>query len=179
MIYRRLLVPDPVRRRTWEAFSWVDRQFVHEYAARLSGDAVFLYLFLGPRRRCQSGTKPARGAHKKRASADAFWLRLNAMRPRSLGRRDTFRRVAPQKAGLSLALLRVRSVAAELPEHVVPVLRVNLIYQNAIVVQSCACLEQAQIGHEARYLGVNLRRCDRAGRGGLCANSGPGGGLLA
>ncbi|NLF72802.1 MAG: hypothetical protein GX575_27520 [Candidatus Anammoximicrobium sp.] len=46
MIEKRLLVPDRVRRPPREGFSWVDRRFLHEYAARLSGDAVFLYLFL-------------------------------------------------------------------------------------------------------------------------------------
>jgi hypothetical protein len=46
MIEKRVLVPDRVRRPPGEGFSWVDRRFLHEYAARLSGDAVFLYLFL-------------------------------------------------------------------------------------------------------------------------------------
>ena len=46
MIEKRVLIPDRVRRPPREGFSWVDRRFLHEYAARLSGDAVFLYLFL-------------------------------------------------------------------------------------------------------------------------------------
>jgi hypothetical protein len=46
MIEKRLLVPDRVRRPPREGFSWIDRRFLHDYAARLSGDAVFLYLFL-------------------------------------------------------------------------------------------------------------------------------------
>ena len=46
MIEKRLLVPDRVRRPPREGFSWIDRRFLHEYAARLSGEAVFLYLFL-------------------------------------------------------------------------------------------------------------------------------------
>lgn len=46
MIEKRVLVPDRVRRPPGEGFSWVDRRFLQEYAARLSGDAVFLYLFL-------------------------------------------------------------------------------------------------------------------------------------
>lgn len=46
MIAKRLLIPDRVRRPPREGFSWIDRRFLHEYAARLSGDAVFLYLFL-------------------------------------------------------------------------------------------------------------------------------------
>jgi hypothetical protein len=46
MIEKRVLVPDRVRRPPREGFSWVDRRFLHDYAARLSGEAVFLYLFL-------------------------------------------------------------------------------------------------------------------------------------
>jgi hypothetical protein len=46
MIEKRLLIPDRVRRPPREGFSWLDRRFLHEYAVRLSGDAVFLYLFL-------------------------------------------------------------------------------------------------------------------------------------
>ena len=46
MIEKRVLVPDRVRRPPREGFSWVDRRFLHEYATRLSGEAVFLYLFL-------------------------------------------------------------------------------------------------------------------------------------
>jgi hypothetical protein len=46
MIQKRLLVTDRVRRPPGEGFSWVDRRFLREFASRLSGDAVFLYLFL-------------------------------------------------------------------------------------------------------------------------------------
>ena len=46
MIQKRLLVPDRVRRPPREGFSWVDRRFLREYAARLSGDAILLYFFL-------------------------------------------------------------------------------------------------------------------------------------
>lgn len=46
MIEKRLLVPDRVRRPPREGFSWVDRRFLREYAARLSADAVLLYFFL-------------------------------------------------------------------------------------------------------------------------------------
>lgn len=45
MIEKRLLVPDRVRRPPREGFSWVDRRFLREYAARLSGDALLLYFF--------------------------------------------------------------------------------------------------------------------------------------
>lgn len=46
MIQKRLLVPDRVRRPPREGFSWVDRRFLREYAARLPGDAILLYFFL-------------------------------------------------------------------------------------------------------------------------------------
>jgi hypothetical protein len=46
MIHKRLLVPDRVRRPPREGFSWIDRRFLREYGARVSGDAVLLYFFL-------------------------------------------------------------------------------------------------------------------------------------
>jgi hypothetical protein len=46
MIHKRLLVPDRVRRPPREGFSWIDRRFLREYGARLSGDAILLYFFL-------------------------------------------------------------------------------------------------------------------------------------
>jgi hypothetical protein len=46
MIEKRILVPDRVRRPSREGFSWIDRRFLHEFAARLSHDAIVLYFFL-------------------------------------------------------------------------------------------------------------------------------------
>lgn len=46
MIEKRVLVTDRVRRPPREGFSWVDRRFLREYAAKLTGDAVLLYFFL-------------------------------------------------------------------------------------------------------------------------------------
>jgi hypothetical protein len=46
MIQKRLLAPDRVRHPPREGFSWVDRRFLQEYAARLPGDAILLYFFL-------------------------------------------------------------------------------------------------------------------------------------
>lgn len=46
MIEKKLLAPDRVRRPPKEGFSWIDRRFLREHAARLSGDAVMLYFFL-------------------------------------------------------------------------------------------------------------------------------------
>lgn len=44
-IQKRLLLPDRVRRPPEEGFSWVDRRFLQDYAARLSRDAILLYFF--------------------------------------------------------------------------------------------------------------------------------------
>jgi len=46
MIHKHILVPDRVRRPPREGFSWVDRRFLHEFAAKLSHDAIVLYFFL-------------------------------------------------------------------------------------------------------------------------------------
>lgn len=45
-IQKRILIADRVRRPPADGFSWIDRRFLREFAARLSGDAVFLYFFL-------------------------------------------------------------------------------------------------------------------------------------
>lgn len=45
-IVKRILIVDRVRRPPKDGFSWIDRRFLREFAVRLSGDAVFLYLFL-------------------------------------------------------------------------------------------------------------------------------------
>jgi len=46
MIRKQILVPDRVRRPPREGWSWIDRRFLREHAARLSRDAIALYLFL-------------------------------------------------------------------------------------------------------------------------------------
>lgn len=46
MIEKRILVADRVRHPPSEGFSWVDRRFLREYAAKLTGDGILLYLFL-------------------------------------------------------------------------------------------------------------------------------------
>lgn len=46
MIEKQVLVPDRVRRLPTNDWSWVDRRFLREFSSKLSGDAVFLYLFL-------------------------------------------------------------------------------------------------------------------------------------
>jgi hypothetical protein len=45
-ITKKILVADRVRRPPPEGFSWTDRRFLRDFAASLSGDAVFLYLLL-------------------------------------------------------------------------------------------------------------------------------------
>jgi hypothetical protein len=46
MIPKRILVPTRLRRPPSTGWSWVDRRFVREHAARLSRDAVLLYFFV-------------------------------------------------------------------------------------------------------------------------------------
>ena len=46
MIHKELLIPDRVRRPPREGWSWIDRRFLREHAARLSHEAIALYLFL-------------------------------------------------------------------------------------------------------------------------------------
>ena len=46
MIEKRILVPDRVRQPPREGFSWINRRFLHDFAARLSHDGILLYFFL-------------------------------------------------------------------------------------------------------------------------------------
>jgi hypothetical protein len=43
---KQILVSDRVRRLPSGDWSWIHRRFLREYSSKLSGDAVFLYLFL-------------------------------------------------------------------------------------------------------------------------------------
>ena len=45
-VHKRILIENRVRHLPADGFSWIDRRFLREFAARLSGDAVFLYFFL-------------------------------------------------------------------------------------------------------------------------------------
>ena len=45
-IQKRVLAADRVRHPPRDGFSWVDRRFLRDFAAKLSGNGVFLYLFL-------------------------------------------------------------------------------------------------------------------------------------
>jgi len=46
MIHKQVLLPDRVRRPPAEGWSWIDRRFLSDHAARLSHDAILLYFFL-------------------------------------------------------------------------------------------------------------------------------------
>ena len=46
MIQKQLLLPDRVRRPPREGWSWIDRRFLQQHAARLSHEAILLYFFL-------------------------------------------------------------------------------------------------------------------------------------
>lgn len=46
IMIKQILVPDRVRRLPTNDWSWIDRRFLREFSAKLSGDAVFLYFFL-------------------------------------------------------------------------------------------------------------------------------------
>ncbi len=46
MATKEILVPSRVRHLPRNDWSWLDRRFLRQYASQLSGDAVFLYLFL-------------------------------------------------------------------------------------------------------------------------------------
>jgi hypothetical protein len=46
MIQKHVLIPDRVRRPPREGWSWVDRRFLRDHAARLSHDALVLCFFL-------------------------------------------------------------------------------------------------------------------------------------
>lgn len=45
-MHKQILVPDRVRRLPNGDWSWINRRFLRDYSSKLSGDAVFLYLFL-------------------------------------------------------------------------------------------------------------------------------------
>ena len=46
MIHKQVLLPDRVRRPPADGWSWIDRRFLSDHAARLSRDAILLYFFL-------------------------------------------------------------------------------------------------------------------------------------
>ena len=95
--------------------------------------------------------------------ADAFWAGISDMFPSS-PRRETVLRVAEQKTGLGLALLHARTAAAALPEPEAAFLNDNLIYQAAIMFQTCEWLEQVLVAQEALELDNRLACGDALAR---------------
>ena len=99
------------------------------------------------------GGRPGKSAPVARkpapADGDAFHAGLSDTHPRSLGREETARRLAVQKAGLTLARDQARKAAAALPESEAAFLNDNLVYPAAIMVQTCAWLEQVGVAQEA------------------------------
>ena len=105
-----------------------------------------------------AGTEPETIAYGLTKSAeakgsDAFWAGLSDMHPQALGRRETVKRVAAQKAGFELALLHAHAAEAKLPAGEAAFLRDNLLYPGDIMFQASAWLEQLLVAHEALDLG--------------------------
>ncbi|HPA16318.1 MAG TPA: glycosyl hydrolase 115 family protein [Verrucomicrobiae bacterium] len=126
-----------------------------QIAKKLKGNKVGVGT--DPEKDRQRGDKAEVGAATP-AGGDAFWSGLGDTNPRSLGRRETIKRVAAQKAGFAMALLHARTGAAALPEREVAVLSDNLVYQAAIMFQTSEWLEQVGMAHEALDLG-NIAGC--------------------
>ena len=102
----------------------------------------------------QAGSTPALSKAAISHGGDAFWSGLNDMHPRSLGRREMIKRVAAQKAGLMLALLHARAASVALPEYEAAFMNDNLLYQSAIMIETCEWLEQIGMAQEALDLGI-------------------------
>ncbi len=117
-------------------------------------------------KRTGAGTEPEKIAYGLTKSAeskgsDAFWAGLSDMHPQSLGRRETVKCVAAQKAGFELALLHARAAEAKLPADEAAFLRDNLCYPADIMCQVSAWLEKLLVAHEALDLG-DRKECVRA-----------------
>ena len=99
------------------------------------------------------GRQPADNAKTSKATSssrgDAFWSGLSDMHPRKLERTENLQRLAAQKDGLASALRQAEAAAAALPAHEAAFLRDNLIYQSAIMVQTCAWLERVELADAA------------------------------
>jgi len=90
--------------------------------------------------------------------ADAFFAGLNDMHPASLGRRETIKRAAAQKAGFRLAVLHGSTAVTALPAPEQTFLRDNLLYHADFMVQASTWLEQLGMAHEAMDLG-DMKAC--------------------
>ena len=94
-------------------------------------------------------------------ASDAFYAGLSDMHPKTLGRRESVKRVVAQKAGLGLALLHARAAGGRLPQAEAAFLRDNLIYPAEIMEQTCEWLRQVLTAQEALDLG-DREACLRA-----------------
>lgn len=93
------------------------------------------------------------GTNATAAEADAFWSGLSDARPASIGRRETVKRVAAQKAGFALAALHGRAAAARLVAPEAAFLHDNLLFPCDLMFQTCDWLEQLGMAQEALDLG--------------------------
>jgi len=84
---------------------------------------------------------------------DAFYEGLSDMHPQPLGRRESVKRAAAQRAGFVLASLHAHAAAAALPEQEAAFLRDNLLYPCEVMSQTSAWLEHLLMAHEALDLG--------------------------
>lgn len=96
---------------------------------------------------------PMASVHRPPISDDAFWSGLSDMHPFSLGRRETVKRAAVQKAGFELALLHARAAEAKLPASETTFLRDNLLYPAGLMSKLSAWLEQVLLAQEALDVG--------------------------
>ena len=84
---------------------------------------------------------------------DAFWASLQDMSPRSLGRRETIKRLAMQKQGFDLSLMHARVAEAALSAGEVRFLKDNLVYPIGLMSNLSGWLGELLTVEEALALG--------------------------
>ena len=84
---------------------------------------------------------------------DAFWSGLSDMHPQSLGRRETIKRAAAQRAGFMLASLHARKAEVSLEGQERTFLYDNLVYHAGFMALASTWVEQLNLAHEALDLG--------------------------
>jgi len=92
---------------------------------------------------------------------DAFHVGLSDMHPASLGRRETIKRAAAQRAGFLLAALAAHAGAASLSAQDLTFLQDNLLYPSDLMSLVSAWLENLLVAHEALDAG-DREACVRA-----------------
>jgi hypothetical protein len=113
-----------------------------------------------------AGTAPEKIAYGQAGevaekAADAFYAGLSDMHPKALGRRESAKRVAAQRAGFELALLHARAAEGRLAKDEAAFLNDNLIYPAEIMRQTSAWLGHLVFSLEALELG-DKPRCVRS-----------------